>query len=330
MNAEEEWEELTRFGSSEFPPGWVRKMTDVAYWKPAIERLFAEHDLPIHGDLRAGKEGSHAVFLTDDTVVKIYAAPWLLWFERERETLQALEAAPEAKAPRLLASGNATDGDRNHPYLILERLPGEPLSQHWETLSQEERCHIAIQVGQMVRALHSMPVDRLHAFTKQPEHWVRRMRTRAQRSNAFLDEYQLPDALLSEIQPYLNANLEAITPDFQPCLLSADLHADHILIEKHSDEWQVTGQIDFGDAEVGPVEYEWFALCLDAFRGDQDVVRAFFTSYGWTLPMPPETRRRLKLSMLLFRFPNIGHCAQIAGKPLDTNLDALLDSFWPQ
>lgn len=245
--------------------------------------------------------------------------------------MRALEAVPEAKTPRLLAYGNAANDDPQHPYLIMERLPGAPLSQHWNALTLEEKCAIAAQIGHAMRALHSVPISDLKAFTKAPEHWVRRMRARAANTPKFPQEYHLPERLLSELIPYLNANLDAMTPDFSPRLLNADLHGDHVLIEKRDDRWTVTGIIDFGDAEVGPAEYEWFALCLDAFRGDQDVIRAFFTAYGWPLPMDAATRRRLKLTLLLFRFPNIGGVAEYGGKSLDApSLDVLLDSFWPK
>jgi hypothetical protein len=59
------------------------------------------------------------------------------------------------------------------------------------------------------------------------------------------------------VPEFLAENLPLVTEAFHPCLLSADLHAWHILIERRSGEWRVTGHIDLGDVEVGPVEYEW-------------------------------------------------------------------------
>ena len=37
----------------------------------------------------------------------------------------------------------------------------------------------------------------------------------------------------------------------------------------------------------GPVEYEWVPLCQKAFQGSETLMRAFFTAYGWPLPVPP-------------------------------------------
>ncbi|HZO86900.1 MAG TPA: aminoglycoside phosphotransferase family protein [Chthonomonadaceae bacterium] len=330
MNAEACWEEMIRQGGADFPPGWGRMMTDAAYWQPAVAAICAAHNLPFAGTMIPGVEGSHAVFLTPDFVVKIYAAPWPVWFAREVECLRVLEAVPEARAPRLLAQGQATNGDAAHPYLVMERLPGEPLSACWEGMNPSERCSVAAQIGPMVRALHAAPIESLEAFPKAPSAWVRRMRARAANCARFLHEYNLAPHLEAELPRFLPENLHLITEDFRPCLLNADLHGDHILVERRAGGWQVTGQIDFGDAEVGPVEYEWFALCIDAFRGDKDVMRAFFAAYGWPLPMEAATRQRVKLTMLLHTFPNIGKCAELAGKPTDApTLDALLDSFWP-
>ena len=75
-----------------------------------------------------------------------------------------------------------------------------------------------------------------------------------------------------------------VTEEFRPCLLSADLHAWHILVEERGGALRVSGHIDLGDVEVGPVEYEWVPLCQKAFRGNEAMMRAFFGAYtkAWT------------------------------------------------
>jgi Ser/Thr protein kinase RdoA (MazF antagonist) len=139
---------------------------------------------------------------------------------------------------------------------------------------------------------------------------------------------QLPPYLAAQVPEFLAENLPFVTEAFRPCLLSADLHAWHILIERRSGDWRVTGHIDLGDVEVGPVEYEWPPLCHKAFRGDETLMRAFFAAYGWPLPVPPDVKRRLKLYSLLHRFPPLFS----EGPPLGSegpSLEAILDAQWP-
>jgi hygromycin-B 7''-O-kinase len=317
-------------GGSDFPPDWERIMSDPARWKRSVEAVCAEHGLPVEGRIQPGVAGSHAVFLTRDLVVKIYAAPWTIWFRREVESLQLLAQFPAAKTPRLLAFGDAAGGDPQHPYLVMERLPGASLDRVWDDLTERERISLAEQVGQMVRVLHAAPIAGLTAFVTDPEDWVRIIQARAKSCTAYLsEEERLPAHLLPQVEGWLEKNLPFLTPDFKPCLLSADLHADHILVRRVKGRWQVTGHIDLGDAEVGPSDYEWEALCLSAFRGGSSCVRALLEAWGGPSPLVGAARRRLKLYTLLHRFAEPAYPAQAAGKPTDVpDLETFLDSLW--
>jgi hypothetical protein len=126
---------------------------------------------------------------------------------------------------------------------------------------------------------------------------------------------------------FLAENLQYVTEEFRPCLISADLHAWHILIEQRGGSWHVTGHIDLGDAEAGPVEYEWVSLCQKAFEGKETLMRAFFTAYGWPLPLAPDVRQRLKIYTLLHRFPPFrSPPKEVTEGP---SLEAVLDAQWP-
>jgi hypothetical protein len=87
--------------------------------------------------------------------------------------------------------------------------------------------------------------------------------------------------------PILNSNARGDDPRG-----IADLHAWHILVEEREGARRVTGHIDLGDVEVGPVEYEWVPLCQKAFQGNETLMHAFFTAYGWhpaaLMPVPPD------------------------------------------
>jgi Ser/Thr protein kinase RdoA (MazF antagonist) len=321
----QEWSHLIRQGE---PEAGHALGGDLASWRPKVERICARHGLSLDGEMtRPRARRTNAVFLLGDLAVKVFARRSPIWFRREVESLRVLGDVPEAKTPRLLACGDAiSEEDPDHPYLIMERLPGEPYGNHRDHLSLEEGCALVAQIAEMVRALHETPTDGLQSFGRSHEEWVRRIQARA----ALWEEYlaqELPPHLAAQVPAFLAENLPSVTEAFRPCLLSADLHAWHILIGRQSGEWRVTGHIDLGDVEVGPVEYEWPPLCHKAFRGDETLMRAFFAAYGWPLPVPPDVKRRLKLYTLLHRFPPLESLPRDVSE--GPSLEAILDALWP-
>jgi Ser/Thr protein kinase RdoA (MazF antagonist) len=321
----QEWSHLIRQGE---PEAGHALGGDLASWRPKVERICARHGLSLDGEMtRPRARRTNAVFLLGDLAVKVFARRSPIWFRREVESLRVLGDVPGAKTPRLLACGDAiSEEDPDHPYLIMERLPGEPYGNHRDHLSLEEGCALVAQIAEMVRALHETPTDGLQSFGRSHEEWVRRIQARA----ALWEEYlaqELPPHLAAQVPAFLAENLPSVTEAFRPCLLSADLHAWHILIGRQSGEWRVTGHIDLGDVEVGPVEYEWPPLCHKAFRGDETLMRAFFAAYGWPLPVPPDVKRRLKLYTLLHRFPPLESLPRDVSE--GPSLEAILDALWP-
>jgi aminoglycoside phosphotransferase (APT) family kinase protein len=326
---EREWNLLVRQGD---PEAGHALGGDLASWRPKVERICASHGLLVDGEMRWRSGGAkvrcaNTVFLVGDVAVKLFTRPSPIWFPREVESLGVLGDVPQAKTPRLLAHGDAiSDDDPQHPYLIMERLPGEPYGNHRDHLSLEEGCALVSQVAAMVRALHETPTEGLQSFGRSPGEWVRRIHARAALWKEGIAP-QLPPYLAAQVPEFLAENLPFVTEQFRPCLLSADLHAWHILVENRGGAWRVTGHIDLGDVEVGPVEYEWVPLCQKAFLGNETLMRAFFAAYGWPLPVPPDVKRRLKLYTLLHRFPPLDLLdREITEGP---SLEAILDAQWP-
>ena len=319
---QQEWNHLIRQGD---PEAGHALGGDLASWRPKIERICARHGLSLDGEMQwrrgAAFRGPNSVFLIGDLAVKVFARRSPIWFRREVESLRVLGDVPEAKTPRLLACGDAiSEEDPDHPYLIMERLPGGTYGAQRGQLSLEEECALVSQVAVMVRAMHQAPTQALQSFGRAPGEWVRRIQARAALWEGYLAQ-ELPPHLAAQVPTFLAENLPYVTEAFRPCLLSADLHAWHILVEERDGARRVTGHIDLGDAEVGPVEYEWVPLCQKAFQGNETLMRAFFTAYGWPLPVPPDVKRRLKLYTLLHRFPPLGSEGP--------SLEAILDAQWP-
>ncbi len=61
----------------------------------------------------------------------------------------------------------------------MERIPGEPFSEHRSRLSIEEKCCVASQLAGRVRAVHEAPTAGPASFRNRPGEWMRLIQARA-------------------------------------------------------------------------------------------------------------------------------------------------------
>ena len=331
LYTEHDWSVLIR---QDDPAGWHALGGDLASWTPTVERICAKHGLAVEGEVTM-RQFTNTLFFTRNLVIKTFAWHEPIWFAREVEALQVLGGVPRANTPRLLGYGaSISDEDQDHPYLIMERLPGEPFHEHRGRLSIEEKCALVSQLAERMRAMHELPTAGLEAFQRWPGEWVRHIQARAaqwgvSRSQAAFFSDIMPPYLRAQALAFFAENLGYVTEDFHPCLLNGDLNAWNILIAEQGGTWRVTGLVDFGYAEVGPVEYEWVSLCQNALGGNETLIRAFYTAYGWPMPVPPAMKQRLKLYTLLHRFSPLYWRLPPKDATDGPALEAILDALWP-
>jgi hygromycin-B 7''-O-kinase len=320
-----EWAFLTHYHEYDWPEEWGTLREDHPRWLAVAERICTRHNLTMSPDPVLAR-GSNVAVVLDAAVVKIFARHNPIWFVREFEALDIVQHIEGVKTPRLLAHGEIDDGEACYNYMVMERLPGETFLTQWKAMSTDDRVSILRQVAPMARAIHSVPIAGLKSFGQSPqEEWVARLRDRA----ALCMEYfrdDLPDHLLQQLPPLLEDYLRALTADFQPRLLHADIIGGNILVEQRGGQWQVSGIIDFGDVEVGPLEYEWVALCHKASRSQPQLIKAFFEAYGIKDPRNGDSFRRLKLYSLLHRFPVLSYIHE--DFPDDESLERLIERLW--
>lgn len=321
-----EWEHLTRYHEHEWPEDWTARRDDRGAWESTIDAICARHRLAARRGPILPEAGSNLAVVLDDAVVKVFARRNPVWYPREVEALRALAATPEAKAPRLVAEGEATHAGRVHPYLVMARLEGTPLRTVWEDLSREERRGVARELAEVVRAVHSVPVAGLVSFAASPEEWVARMRARAEFAH---DHYrsEMKTELVDQIDALLKARLASIRADFTPKFLHADVVGGNVLVARRDGRWRLTGLVDYGDVEVGPVAYEWVSVCQKALRSDPELVTTFFDAYGVVSPLRDDSRELLRLYTLLHRFSLLPLVAE--DRPEIGRLEGLLDVLLP-
>jgi aminoglycoside phosphotransferase (APT) family kinase protein len=320
-----EWAFLTHYHEYDWPETWSTLREDRLHWLDIAERICNRHQMTMRNESTLAR-GSNVAVVMDDAVVKIFARHNPVWFAREAEALEVVQDIEGVKTPRLLAQGEIEDGEVRYNYMVMERLPGEPFLTQWKSMASDDRESILRQVAQMARAIHSVSINGLKSFGQSPQQeWVARMRGRG----ALCMEYfrdDLPDNLFKQLPDLLEGYMNALTDDFQPRLLHADIIGGNIMVEQQGGAWKAAGIIDFGDVEVGPLEYEWVAICHKAARSQPFLINAFFDEYGIPDPRQGESLQRLKLYSLLHRFPVLSYTHE--DHPEEKSLDRLIERLW--
>lgn len=278
---------------------WGRIFTRVDVWEPVVREICRRHLSSTPREIRPGYPGSHAVFMVDEAVVVKIAAPfWRDDFAREQGLYRLLEDQEELLAPRLLASG-VIEAGQAWPYFLMERRPGARIADVWPEVPTEDRERIVERLGRMTRALHEFPVERLSWPEGTASAWAGFVeRQTAGCVHHHREKQSLPAHLLEQLPDYLASVGPLCPPDVRPRLLNGDITEDHVLLSRVGGRWEITGWIDFGDAQVGDPEYEWVAAGLGALARDMALMRRFLAAYGWERWGETFNRRMLAWTLL--------------------------------
>ncbi|MGI8867847.1 MAG: hypothetical protein ACR2F6_03085 [Mycobacteriales bacterium] len=211
--------------------------------------------------LTRAASAANEVWLGRRYVVKIGTGRFRDSLRHERRVLAALSA--DVPHPVPVADGR-TDG---RDWLVLQRLPGAPLSQVWPDLDQTARARVADEIAAGIGALHATPrpetfgnpwlTDALESRPADLYH------APPDRSGLLIDATRgiLDHGLLDD----LAAALLAVRPVFsgdRMVLAHTDLHATNILLEGS----RLTGFLDFEGARPAAADQELDALIR--FSGD--------------------------------------------------------------
>jgi hygromycin-B 7''-O-kinase len=287
---------------------YVECFTDAQYWRPYVEAVCSRHGLRPIATIRAGLPGTFPTFIVDERhVVKLFGELFdgAANFGAERAMYDLLAAELAIPAPALIASGALFAGAEGWPwpYLVMEALPGDSLSQVADRVSFENKLAICRFLGPIVRHLHSLvpaPGSALSLTWEPFQHFLAEVRAGCvARHRAW---GSLPARLIDELDATLPELTELIDPAQSPSVLHGDLNADHLLGSFVGEHWQPRGIIDFGDALVGDRVHELVALHLGLFRGDKRLLRAFLDAYGFDAALRRDFVRRAMAMTLLYRF----------------------------
>lgn len=262
-------------------------------WLPVMQQLCQQHGLPA-SELQRCTLGSAIVYRCAGRILKLFAPLWPEECERERLGLASCQGL-HIPVPELYGSGQCEGWD----YLIIQELPGVSLGAVWKTLPSAQQEALMQQAGDIMRALHQLPLPQgaavgpgWPAFVQaQSEGFVQNQSARG-----------LDARWTADLNSWLQAHLSCL-PDMAPVLLHSDLTGDHFLAQEVQGQWRITGLIDFGDLMQGHPLYEFGAPLIVYTRGRQDLRHRLLTAYG--LKPTPELGEALFVALLLHRFLNL-------------------------
>lgn len=275
---------------------WRVLRRDVALQRPAFEAIAARHGVAT-GELSFVDQGTHLVWTTRDRVIKLFVPLWPEDATLET-TLLDMVGGTALPVPQLEAKGEL-EGWR---YVVMSRIPGEPLGVAWGALDDRGRSRLAAHLGESMAALASLPRGPLEArATTQDallaERLARVLPDQRERGGDEALEIELR-SFLSELPPLVPA---------EEVVLHADLTDDNVLVSGD----RVTGIIDFADAFVGPWTYELAAPACFVTRGHPAHRDAMLRGRG--VESTPELTATIRAWAILHRYGHVARMMERAG-----------------
>lgn len=215
----------------------------------ALQAL-AEIGLPSDGLVRADSV-TNEVWLTPEYVVRVNRDASMR-LHREAVLSQAL---PEAVGyPPLVQHG----GEVGRDWLVVQRVPGIPLSRAWPTLSRQLRRSAVRQLAERLQLVHATPCPQLDGLVDVPQ-LVDRAATGAQAVARLLGAIEkagrLPNVdlgIMREVAGHVRANAYVLDPFDASTIVHGDLSFENVLWDGD----RITALLDFEFARPGPPDLD--------------------------------------------------------------------------
>ncbi|HEX6242756.1 MAG TPA: aminoglycoside 3'-phosphotransferase/choline kinase family protein [Polyangiales bacterium] len=299
---------------------------DPREWRFAIEELCAIHGVS-HRQVRAFPQGSNLVAAVDERwVVKIFPPFHRHQWESERRVLPRIHGQLSVAVPALIAQGTREDG---WTYVIVEKLSGVLLESCWPSLTHADKRRILTQIGAAMASAHAVPVEEL---SKLPPDWNTFVRVQAVASRERHERRGMPDWLIAGMDELVGDGAAFEIPERERVLLTGEYTPFNLLAHRGPRGWHLSGMFDFGDAMIGPRDYDLLGPSLFLAEGNAALIAALFRGYtGGRAQLDADRRMRLLGLMLLHRYSNLDNQIRIprwrerARSPLE-----LAKLIWPE
>ena len=240
---------------------------------------------------------ANAVYQIDgNRYLKIFGpgAEWQYYVEVS--VLRTLALTNKIPAPNLITHGLLAS---EHPYLIMAGVAGATMEALWDTLSRTEQLRLARELGHITRAIHDLStkalesVEQIHGGMQQhTKRYHDRHVGNITRSNSVSAKQQETLVYFIDVEAIKHLQKYKVLTHF-------DMAHNHIFLEKDGDMMAISGIIDWGEATLGPPEWDISYLWFWAFSGDKEAMRECLTTY-FRETRPPEQFARRCLAAVFY------------------------------
>lgn len=288
-------------------------------WRWAIEEVAAAAGLAVTS-LHPFGDGSNLIAAIDERhVVKIFPPFHRHQWESEHRVLAHLAGRLALPVPHLHGVGERDDG---WTWVVLTRLPGVLLEEVWSTFERPVRAAILRAIGETMHEVHAIAPGPVASL---PPNWDTFIAEQAARAEARHRRLNAPDWLFRDLPDLLATTPLPTGPHV---ILTGEYTPFNLLAEPDLTGWHLSGMIDFGDAMVGPPEYDLLGPSVFLCGGDPLLVHALFDGYG--RPLDPVLRRQLMLLQVLHRYSHFAAQLRLPGWRDAGSLEALAQRLWPE
>ena len=294
-------------------------------WRDAVAEVCGAHGLGC-GAIVPFADGSNLVAAVDDrAVIKIFPPFHRHQWESERRVLPRL-AGLRVPVPALVAEGEREDG---WLYVIVSKLAGAPLESCWATFDLATKARLLEEIGALMAEAHARPVAELRTL---PPAWSTFLEEQRARCVARHQRLRMPDWLVAGIPELVRTwGPPELAPE-DAVILTGEYTPFNLLADESARGWRLTGMIDFGDAMIGPREYDLLGPSLFSCEGDPRLVAALFRGYsGEAHAIDDAQRMRLLALAVLHRYASFDLQIRIPRwRDRARSLEELAALIWPR
>ncbi|MFI7599435.1 phosphotransferase [Actinoplanes sp. NPDC049681] len=256
--------------------------------------------------------GSLPVYAIGDVVLKLYPPV----HAEERPVEAGVLAAVHGRLPVPTPGVHASGEFEGWGYVLMDRLPGEPLSRAWPRLTDAERDGIAEQLGEGIAALHAVAPPAIEEWW--PQDWDEFVADQVAGCAGRHRALGLAPAWAAQIPDFL-ASVRLTAP---AVLLHTEIMDEHLLVR----DGRLTGLVDFEPAMRGAAEYDFVGPAVFLARGDTRVYGRMVRAYG--IRPDADLRRRLMAWTLLHYYSNLPAFLERMPAPVEPTFDALAERWF--
>ncbi len=302
---------------------------DIGYESPlradllaACGKLARHHRL--HGELRHVWGGSNFIAaIGEHYIFKLFPPFHRYQWETEVQVLKYLNQQ-QVSVP--IPEFYVADTEEQWSYLIMSYLPGQTLESIWPEISEDNRCELLSQIGNLMKSLHALPAKDLPLldppwdlfWQHQQEHVIERHRKQG-----------FPAHLLADLPVYLEAELSLPVPLDSTVLLTGEYTPMNLMMTQKEGRWHLSAMFDFADTMVGPAFYDLLGPICFLVAGQRPRLDAFLAAYGLSQWDDKQMSRLCLSYLLLHRYSNPRFQIKMADWQQAESLDALAGLVWP-